>query len=82
LKVFENRVIRRIFGSGEVVEGWRRLHNEELHNLHTLPIIIVVVVVVVIVVVVVVVIIIIIIIIITSEIRRMRWAVHITRAGE
>jgi hypothetical protein len=30
--VFENRVLRRIFGSGkeEVAEGWRGLHNEEL----------------------------------------------------
>jgi hypothetical protein len=33
--VFENRVLRRIFGpKGEEVAGdWRRLHNEELHNL-------------------------------------------------
>jgi hypothetical protein len=32
--VFENRVLRRIFGHKreEAVEGWRRLHNEELHN--------------------------------------------------
>jgi hypothetical protein len=30
--VFENRVLRRIFGPKreEVAEGWRRLHNEEL----------------------------------------------------
>jgi hypothetical protein len=38
LKVFENRVLRRIFGPKrqEVVGGWRRLHNEEqLHNLYT-----------------------------------------------
>jgi hypothetical protein len=37
--VFENRVLRRIFGSKreEVVGGWRRLHNEELHNLYTSP---------------------------------------------
>jgi hypothetical protein len=30
---FENRVLRRIFGPKreEVEEGWRRLHNEELH---------------------------------------------------
>jgi hypothetical protein len=36
LRVFENRVLRRIFGSKmeEVVGGWRRLHNEELHNLY------------------------------------------------
>jgi hypothetical protein len=34
LKVFENRVLRRIFGpKGEEVAGdWRRLHNEELCN--------------------------------------------------
>jgi hypothetical protein len=33
--VFENRVLRRIFGPKreEVAGGWRRLHNEELHNL-------------------------------------------------
>jgi hypothetical protein len=37
--VFENRVLRRIFGPKreEVAGGWRRLHNEELHNLYTLP---------------------------------------------
>jgi hypothetical protein len=37
LRVFENRVLRRIFGPKreEVVGGWRRLHNEELHNLYT-----------------------------------------------
>jgi hypothetical protein len=36
LRVFENRVLRRIFGPKrkEVVGGWRRLHNEELHNLY------------------------------------------------
>jgi hypothetical protein len=34
-RVFGNRVLRRIFGSEreEVAGGWRRLHNEELHNL-------------------------------------------------
>jgi hypothetical protein len=34
--VSENRVLRRIFGPkrDEVVGGWRRLHNEELHNLY------------------------------------------------
>jgi hypothetical protein len=34
--VSENRVLRRIFGpKWEVVAGgWRRLHNEELHNLY------------------------------------------------
>jgi len=39
LRVFKTRVLRRIFGPNreEVAEGWRRLYNEELHNLHTLP---------------------------------------------
>jgi hypothetical protein len=39
LRVFENRVLRRIFGSkrDEVTEGWRKLHNEELHNLYSSP---------------------------------------------
>jgi hypothetical protein len=34
--MFENRVLRRIFGSkGDgVTGGWRKLHNEELHNLY------------------------------------------------
>jgi hypothetical protein len=34
--MFENRVLRRIFGPRreEVAGGWRRLHNEELHNLY------------------------------------------------
>jgi hypothetical protein len=37
--VFENRVLRRMFGckGEEVVGGWRRLHNEELHNLYASP---------------------------------------------
>jgi hypothetical protein len=37
LRVFENRVLRRIFGSkrGWVARGWERLHNEELYNLYT-----------------------------------------------
>jgi hypothetical protein len=32
--VFENRVLRRIFGPKRtaVTGGWRKLHNEELHN--------------------------------------------------
>jgi hypothetical protein len=36
LRVLENRVLRRIFGpKGEEVAGdWRRLLNEELHNLY------------------------------------------------
>jgi hypothetical protein len=35
--VYENRVVRRIFGHKreDVMGSWRRLHNEELHNLHT-----------------------------------------------
>jgi hypothetical protein len=39
LKVSENRVLRRIFGRkrDEVAGGWRRLHNEELHNLYASP---------------------------------------------
>jgi hypothetical protein len=33
--VFEKRVLRRIFGPkrDEVTGGWRKMHNEELHNL-------------------------------------------------
>jgi hypothetical protein len=36
--VFENRVLRRIFGSkrDEMMGSWRKLHNEELHNLYAL----------------------------------------------
>jgi hypothetical protein len=32
-------MLRRIFGlkRNEVVEGWRKLHNEELHNFYSLP---------------------------------------------
>jgi hypothetical protein len=39
LRVFENRVLRRIFGpkGDEVTGGWRKLHNEELHGLHSSP---------------------------------------------
>jgi hypothetical protein len=34
LRVFENRVLRRIFGPkrDEVTGEWRKLHNEELHD--------------------------------------------------
>jgi hypothetical protein len=41
LRVFENRVLRRIFGlkRDEVTGDWRKLHNEELHNLYPSPII-------------------------------------------
>jgi hypothetical protein len=37
--VFENRVLRRIFGPKRdgVTGGWRELHNKELHNLYSLP---------------------------------------------
>jgi hypothetical protein len=37
--VFENRVLRRIFGPKreEVAGGCRRLHNGELHNLYASP---------------------------------------------
>jgi vacuolar-type H+-ATPase subunit E/Vma4 len=37
--VSENRVLRRIFRSKreEVVEDWRRLHNEELRNSYASP---------------------------------------------
>jgi hypothetical protein len=35
LRVFENRVLRRIFGAkrAEVTGEWRRLHNKELYDL-------------------------------------------------
>jgi hypothetical protein len=38
-KVSENKVLRRIFGPKreEVAGGWRKLHNEELHNLYASP---------------------------------------------
>jgi hypothetical protein len=39
LRVFENRVLGRIFGPkrDEVTGGWGKLHNEELHNLYSSP---------------------------------------------
>jgi hypothetical protein len=39
LRVFENRVFRRIFEPkrDEVTGGWRKLHNEELHGLYSSP---------------------------------------------
>jgi hypothetical protein len=37
LRVFENRVLKRIFGPerDEVTGEWRKLHDEELHNLYS-----------------------------------------------
>jgi hypothetical protein len=37
--VFENRVLRRIFGTkrDEVTGEWRKLHNKELHDLYSSP---------------------------------------------
>jgi hypothetical protein len=37
--VFENRVLRRIYGPkrDETTGDWRKLHNEELHNLYSSP---------------------------------------------
>jgi hypothetical protein len=39
LRVFENRVLRRIFGRkrDEVTREWRKVHNEELNDLYSLP---------------------------------------------
>jgi hypothetical protein len=39
IEVFENKVLRRIFGPMRdvVTGGWRKLHNEELHNLYSSP---------------------------------------------
>jgi hypothetical protein len=39
LRVFENRMLRRIFGPkrDEVMEEWRKLQNGELHNLYSSP---------------------------------------------
>jgi hypothetical protein len=36
LRVFENGLLRRIFGPkmDEVIEEWRKRHNEELHDLY------------------------------------------------
>jgi hypothetical protein len=37
--VSDNRVLRKIFGPkrDEVIRGWRKLHNEELHNFYCSP---------------------------------------------
>jgi hypothetical protein len=38
LRGFENRVLRRMFGSKREEEGsWRKLHNDELHSLSSSP---------------------------------------------
>jgi hypothetical protein len=38
LRVFENRVFRRIFGPKREEDGsWRKLYNDELHNLYSSP---------------------------------------------
>ena len=39
LRVFENRVLRRVFGPkrDDVTGEWRKLHNEELNDLYSLP---------------------------------------------
>jgi hypothetical protein len=39
LRVFENRVLKKVFGSkkDELTGEWRRLHNEELHYVYSSP---------------------------------------------
>jgi hypothetical protein len=39
LRVFENRVLRRVIGPkrNDVTEEWRKLHKEELNDLYSLP---------------------------------------------
>jgi hypothetical protein len=39
LRVFENRVLRRVFGPkrDEVTGKWKKLHNEELNDLYSSP---------------------------------------------
>jgi len=39
LRVFENRVLRRVFGPkrDKVTGEWRKLHNEEISDLYSLP---------------------------------------------
>jgi hypothetical protein len=38
-KVFQNGVLRRIFEPrrNEIIGGWRKLHDDELHNLYSSP---------------------------------------------
>jgi hypothetical protein len=38
-RAFENKALRRIFGPkrDEVTGGWRKLHNEELHDFYSSP---------------------------------------------
>jgi hypothetical protein len=38
-RVFANRVLRRMFGlkRDEMTRDWRKIHNEELHNLYSSP---------------------------------------------
>jgi len=40
LRVFENRVLRRVFGPkrDEVIGEWRKLHDEELNDLYSYPV--------------------------------------------
>jgi hypothetical protein len=39
LRVFENRMLRKIFGPNrdEVAGGWKKLHSKELHNFYSSP---------------------------------------------
>ena len=39
MRLFENRVLRRVFGPkrDDVTGEWRKLHNEELNDLYSLP---------------------------------------------
>jgi hypothetical protein len=38
LRLFENRVLKRIFGPKREEDGsWRKLHNDELHSLYSSP---------------------------------------------
>jgi hypothetical protein len=38
LRVFENRMLRKIFGPKREEDGsWRKLHNDELHSLYSSP---------------------------------------------